>query len=143
MPTKANGPLMEDYTRALKVAKKHGWREVAIKFPGGYEVILREGGEAIAPPEIATSLIDAPAPSPTGSQGRWRAPNPRGEQAIDVLRALLRSGPQSAQQMRAALMREGYSVASLGTWLDCLKSEIVRTDHGVYALETKEVKTLW
>jgi len=51
MPNRFKGPLMEDYTRALKAAKKAGWKEVNVKFPNGYEVTLREG-EALAQPAV-------------------------------------------------------------------------------------------
>ena len=32
MATKANGPLMEDYKRAIKAAKWAGWKAVRIEF---------------------------------------------------------------------------------------------------------------
>jgi hypothetical protein len=31
MPTKANGPLLEDYKRALKAAKWAGWKVVRVE----------------------------------------------------------------------------------------------------------------
>jgi|HubBroStandDraft_5_1064220.scaffolds.fasta_scaffold51552_3 hypothetical protein len=51
-----NGPLLEDYRRAVKAAKKEGWREVTVKFPNGQEITLKEGDDpapAIKPPDEA------------------------------------------------------------------------------------------
>jgi hypothetical protein len=42
---RTNGPLLDDYRRALKAAKKEGWREVTVKFPTGQEITLKEGDD--------------------------------------------------------------------------------------------------
>jgi hypothetical protein len=132
MPTKVNGPLMEDYTRALKAAKRFGAKSVRIEVgDGAITINLAEVDETAKPDEAS------PAP-PRPRRGSWRAPNPRGEQAVDVVRDLLQNGPASLQQMRAALMRNGYSVATLGALLQTFKSDIERTGAGIYALKTAE-----
>jgi hypothetical protein len=42
MPTKANGPLMEDYVRALRAAKKMGVKAVRIEVGRGAIVMLMD-----------------------------------------------------------------------------------------------------
>lgn len=42
MVTKANGPLMEDYKRAIKAAKWAGWKAVRIEFKGMAIAILAD-----------------------------------------------------------------------------------------------------
>ena len=40
MPTKANGPLMEDYKRAIRAAKWAGWKVVRVEVGGSAIAIL-------------------------------------------------------------------------------------------------------
>jgi hypothetical protein len=129
MTTKARGPLMEDYTRALKAAKREGWREVSVNFPGGYEIVLREG--AGPAPAMATPLEEERSGLKKLS---WHAAEPEGEQATDVIRALLKKGPARTPQIRAELERHGYSPASVGTVLHTLTGQLVKIRRGVYAL---------
>ena len=51
MPTKTNGPLMEDYKRALKAAKWAGAKVVRVEIDGGAIAILLDDAylEKLAP----------------------------------------------------------------------------------------------
>ena len=42
MPTKANGPLMEDYMRALRAAKKMGVKAVRVEIGRGAIVMVMD-----------------------------------------------------------------------------------------------------
>lgn len=55
MPTKTLGPLMTDYQRAIKAAKKAGWKEVAVKFPDGVEIVFSEKDDASAKLKLVAS----------------------------------------------------------------------------------------
>jgi hypothetical protein len=60
MPTKSNGPLMEDINRAIKAAKRNGWKEMTVSYPNGSEITIREGEEtavkAAAPATLAPPI---------------------------------------------------------------------------------------
>jgi hypothetical protein len=50
LPAKANGPLLEDYTRALKAAKKAGAKAVRVEIGGSAITILLDDALAAAQP---------------------------------------------------------------------------------------------
>ena len=134
MPTKFRGPLMEDYVRALKAAKKFGAKSVRIDIgDGAITLNLAEVDETPEPNETSPAPPQSPARAP-------RPAHPPGEQVNDVIRDLLQSGPASLQQMRAALMRSGHSPTSVGNALTALKDAIERTGVGVYALKPHDWK---
>lgn len=57
MPTKANGPLMEDYKRAIKAAKWAGWKVVRVEV-GNSAIAL------IADDTYLTKLAEGQPPAP-------------------------------------------------------------------------------
>lgn len=130
MPTKANGPLMEDYKRAIKAAEKQGWGEVTVKFPNGYEIAIRRGeGEIAASPtpqpsrprlgwggpqqerqdQGTPSLAFQPSPEYIATQARREAER---EKRAGVVQEILRDGAwkfgQPLKDLAAELAKRGY-----------------------------------
>jgi hypothetical protein len=136
MPTKANGLLYADYARAMKARERFGAKRVRVYRDGSVEYSFGDERDDKAP-DASDETGSEPGLAPAPRQGYWRAPGSMGGRAGDVIRDLLQSGPASVPQMRAELLRCGYSQHSLGTVLDALKSEIERTERGVYALKLK------
>lgn len=62
MPTKTNGPLMEDYKRAIKAAKWAGWGAVRIEFGTLAIAILKDGS-------YLEKLAQGQPPSPDAEEG--------------------------------------------------------------------------
>jgi len=60
MPTKSNGPLMEDINRAIKAAERNGWDEMTVRYPNGSEITIRKGEDAKAAIKAAAPATTAP-----------------------------------------------------------------------------------
>jgi hypothetical protein len=61
MPTKSNGPLVEDYRRAIRAAKREGWKVIRVEI--GKSAIAIMADDAYIE-KLARGYPPAPSPEP-------------------------------------------------------------------------------
>jgi hypothetical protein len=95
MPTKSNGPLMEDINRAIKAAKRNHWKEMTVRYPNGSEITIREGEDVKAAIKAAAPATTAP---PIRQDATFRLewlPKPKPDQRQEIfneVETILRTG---------------------------------------------------